>query len=224
MIRILDPMDLFGLSQRIIKRFHLGAWPEFVSSSLNDELGFQHATEKVHVREGNRNTQPYENDHARVVRSDTESNARTERKSYETSRHAGKASAKIIQGRRDVFSFADAIAEASGALPNSPKIEAQRRKTCLHGSLRGSENHLVVHRPAVERVRMAHHRGKAWFSPRVPFKHCFECPLDPGDEEMFDFRNSPPLAKLLVRPDGEARLVALPGAQSSSSGDRNSVE
>jgi hypothetical protein len=64
-----------------------------------------------------------------------------------------------------------------------------------------------VHRPAVERVRMAHHRGIAWFSPRVPFKHCFEWPLDPGDEETFDFRNSPPLAKLLVRPDGEARLV-----------------
>ena len=55
---------------------------------------------------------------------------------------------------------------------------------------------------------MAHHRGIAWFSPRVPFKHCFECPVDAGDEETFDFRNSPPLAKLPVRPDGEARLLS----------------
>jgi hypothetical protein len=66
-----------------------------------------------------------------------------------------------------------------------------------------------VHRPAVERVRMAHHRSKAWLSPRVPFKQGFQCPLDPGDEKILDFRNSPPAAKLLVCSNYEARLVAL---------------
>jgi hypothetical protein len=132
-----------------------------VSSSLNDELGFQNATEKVHVGGGNGNAQPYESDHARIVCSHTKSNARAERESYETNRNSREASAKIIQGRRDVFTFADAIAETSGAFPNSPKIEAQRRKTCLASGLRGSENHFVVHRPAVERVRMAHHRSRA---------------------------------------------------------------
>jgi hypothetical protein len=180
-----------------------------VSSSLNDELGFQNATEKVHVRGGNGNAQPYESDHARIVRSHTKSNARAERESYETNRNSREASAKIIQGRRDVFTFADAIAKTSGAFPNSPKIEAQRRKTRLPSGLRGSENHFVVHRPAVERVRMAHHRSKAWLSPRVPFKQGFQCPLDPGDEKILDFRNSPPAAKLLVCSNYEARLVAL---------------
>jgi hypothetical protein len=66
-----------------------------------------------------------------------------------------------------------------------------------------------VHRAAVERVRMAHHRSKAELSLRVPFQHGFECPLDPGDEKMFDFRNSPPWAELLLCSNYEARLVAL---------------
>jgi hypothetical protein len=180
-----------------------------VSRSLNDELGFPDATEEIHVRRPNRNAQPYESGHAPIVRSDGESNARTERKSYETNRKDGEASAKIIQGRRDVFTFAEAMAEASGAFPNSPKIEAQRRETCLAGGLRGSENHLVVHRPAVERVRMAHHRREAWLPPRVPFKQGFESSLGAGDEKIFDLRNPPPLANLPVRPNYEPRLVTL---------------
>ena len=209
MIRILDPMDLLGLSQRSIKRFHLGGWPKLVSRSLNDELGFPDATEEIHVRRRNGNAQPHESDHARIVRADAKRNARAERKSYETNRNGREASAKIIQGRRDVFTFAEAMAEASGAFPNSPKIEAQRRETCLAGGLRGSENHLVVHRPAVERVRMAHQRREAWLSPRVPFKQGFESPLGAGDEKMFDFRNPPPWANLPVCPNYEARRVAL---------------
>jgi hypothetical protein len=192
MIRILDPIDLFGLSQRTIEQFHLGAWPKLVASSLNDELGFPHATEKVQVRGRNGNAQPHESGHARIVRANTKRNDRTERKSYETNRNSREASAKIIQRRRDVFTFAEAMAEASGAFPNSPKIQAQRRETCLAGGLCGSEYHLVVHRPAVERMRMAHHRSEAWLSPRVPFKQGFERPLEAGDEKMFDFRNSPP--------------------------------
>jgi hypothetical protein len=79
----------------------------------------------------------------------------------------------------------------------------------LAGGLRGSENHLVVHRPAVERVRMAHDRREAGLSPRVPFEQGFECPLEAGDEKMFDFRNSPPLANSLLRSNHEARRVAL---------------
>jgi hypothetical protein len=101
------------------------------------------------------------------------------------------------------------MAEASGAFPNSPKIEAQGGETGLARGLRGSENHLVVHRPAVERVRMAHQRGEAWLSSRVPFKKGFECSLEAGDEKVFDFRNSPPLANSLLRSNWEARLVAL---------------
>jgi len=62
----------------------------------------------------------------------------------------------------------------------------------LRGGLGGSENHLVVHRPAVKRVRMAHQRRKAGLSLRVPFKEGFERPFRTGDEKMFDFRNSPP--------------------------------
>ena len=209
MIRILDPTDSFGLSQRTIKRFHRGAGRELVARSLNDELGFQNATEKVHVRGGDGNAQPYESDHARIVRSHTKSNARAERESYETNRKGREASAKIIQGRRDVFTFANAIAETSGAFPNSPKIEVQRWKTRLPSGLRGAENHFVVHRPAVERVRMVYHRSQAWLSLRVPFEHGFQCPLGPGDEKVFDFRNSPPAAKSLVCSHNEARLVAL---------------
>ncbi len=129
-----------------------------VTRSLNNELGFPHATEEIHVRRQNGNAQPYESGHARIVRAGAESNDRPERKSHETNRKDREASAKIIQGRCDVLAFAEAMAEASGAFPNSPKIEAQRRETCLAGGFRGSENHLVVHRPAVKRVRMAHHR------------------------------------------------------------------
>jgi hypothetical protein len=44
----------------------------------------------------------------------------------------------------------------------------------LHGSLRGSESHLVVHRPAIERVRMAHERRAAWLYPEIPLEKGFE--------------------------------------------------
>ena len=98
----------------------------------------------------------------------------------------------MIQGRPEVFTFADAMAEAAAALPNSPKIEAQGRETCLPGGLGGAENHLVVHRPAEERVRMAHERREAWLSPRIPFKKGFQYSFGAGDEKMFDLRNSPP--------------------------------
>jgi hypothetical protein len=64
-----------------------------------------------------------------------------------------------------------------------------------------------VHRPAVERVRMAHHRREAWLPLRVPFKQGFESPLGVGDEKMFDLRNPPPWANLPVRPNCEPRLL-----------------
>jgi hypothetical protein len=56
---------------------------------------------------------------------------------------------------------------------------------------------------------MAHHRSKAWLSQWLPFKQGFEYPLDAGEEKMFDFRKSPPLPNLLVRPNYGVRLVAL---------------
>ena len=56
---------------------------------------------------------------------------------------------------------------------------------------------------------MAHHRREAWLFPRVPLKQGFEYPCGAGDEKMFDFRNSPPLANLPLRLNDEARLVAL---------------
>jgi hypothetical protein len=192
MIRILYPTDLFGLRQRIIKRFHLRAPSKLVARPLNDELGFQNTPKKVHVRVGKGNAQAYEREDAGMVCSHTKSNDCAEGESYKTNRKGREASAKIIQGRRNVFTLADAIAESSGAFPNSPKIEAQCRKTGLGSGLRSSENHFVVHRPPVERVRMADHRSQAWLCPRVPLKHGFEFPLCPGDKEMFDFRNSPP--------------------------------
>jgi hypothetical protein len=44
----------------------------------------------------------------------------------------------------------------------------------MHGSLRGSESHLVVHRPAIERVGMAHERRAAWLDPGIPLEKGFE--------------------------------------------------
>jgi hypothetical protein len=44
----------------------------------------------------------------------------------------------------------------------------------LHGGLRGSENHFVVHRPAIEWVRMAHQRREAWLYARIPLEQGFE--------------------------------------------------
>jgi hypothetical protein len=45
------------------------------------------------------------------------------RESHNTNSNSTEASGKIIQNRRDVFTFAEAIAEASAAFPYSPKIE-----------------------------------------------------------------------------------------------------
>jgi hypothetical protein len=161
MVGVLDPMNLFGLGQRVKKRLHFGARRKLVLSSLNDELGFWDTLQIVHVPGTDRNSESDKRKHARISCADRQTNSRPERKSNEANRNGGEANAKVIQRCRDVLTFADAIAEASGALSHSPKIKAQRRQTCLRGGLGGSENYLVVHRPAVKRMRMAHQRREA---------------------------------------------------------------
>jgi hypothetical protein len=192
MIRILDPMDLFWLSQRIIESLDVGARPILVETSLNDELGFEHPEQEIEVHDGNGNAQPHQHGNARVGSSNLQSNTRAERESDEANRCNREARCEEIQRCPDVFDFADAVAVASGAFPDSAEIEAQSRQPHLRGCLRSTEDDLVVHRPAVERVRMAHQRSEARLHARIPLEKRFKRAFGARDQKALDFRNSPP--------------------------------
>jgi len=167
-------MDLFRLSQRIIESLDLGARPILVESSLNDELGFEHPEQEVEVHDRNGNAQPRQHGHVRVGSSNLQSNTRAERESDEADRSNGEARSEEIQRCPDVFAFADAVAVASGTLPDSAEIEAQSRQSRVGGCLRSTEDDLVVHRSTVDRVRMAHQRSEARLYARIPLEKRFK--------------------------------------------------
>jgi len=174
MIRILNPVDLFGLRQRIIKSLDVRVRSVLVERSLNDELGFQHSKQEVEIHDRNGNSQPHQHCDARVGSSNPKSDTRAERKPDEADRNSREARGEEIERRLDVIAFADAVTVAPYTLSDSAEIEAQRRQACFDGSLRGSESHLVVHRPAIERVRVAHERRAAGLNAGIPLDKGFE--------------------------------------------------
>jgi len=181
MIRTLNPVDLFRLSQRVIKSLDGGARPKLVKSSLDDELGFEHSKQEVKVHDCNGNAQPDKRRHARVGSSNPKSNPRAERKSDEANGNSREAYGEKIERRPDVFDFADAVAVTPGALADAAEIEAQSRQTCVRRSLRCTEDDLVVHRPPVDRVRMAHQRRETWLGASIPLEEGFKRPFQARD-------------------------------------------
>ena len=62
-----------------------------------------------------------------------------------------------VRDRRRILALADAIVVRAGASADSAKIESSRTDTLILRRTRERVHHLVLHRPAVQRVRMAAH-------------------------------------------------------------------
>ncbi len=75
-------------------------------------------------------------------------------------RHAGELRCEKIESRMDVLALAAALVVSALALAHTPKVEAQDRQTQPVKRLVHVIDHFVVHRAAVERVRMTYHGGK----------------------------------------------------------------
>lgn len=91
---------------------------------------------------------------------------------------------KPLEGREDVVGLADGVGELAFALADSPEVEAQRVQAELVQRAREDVHHLVLHRAAVQRVRVAHDRGggRRPFGFRAPAER-LEPAGGPIDEE-----------------------------------------
>ena len=72
----------------------------------------------------------------------------------------------IERGRR-IGEFALAAIKAALAAADPAKVEAQGRKTAAHKGLIEGVDDLVVHRPAMQRMRMQHHRHRRGAAARM---------------------------------------------------------
>ena len=94
-------------------------------------------------------------DAAAVAANDAKPDKRAERKPRRQQRQARLAVGGIAQHRADIILLANAFVISAGALADAPKIEPYDRRPRVAGRSGQPENYLVVHRPAVQRMRMA---------------------------------------------------------------------
>ena len=90
-----------------------------------------------------------------VAANNAESCKRAKRKPRRQQRQARVAVGGIAQRGADIILLADAFVISAGALADTPKIEPYDRRPRVAGRSGQPENYLVVHRPAVQRMRMA---------------------------------------------------------------------
>jgi hypothetical protein len=155
-VGILDPVDLLGLGERVVERFYLIARSKFVSSPLDNELGFRSPAEEAELMRSHRDSQPYQGANARVGCPHREPHPGAERKPHHTYWGFGETSLEVIESCPHVPALPHASREGSPTFPHAAKIESQRRKTRLKRGLRNAKDYLVVQRPAVLRVGMTH--------------------------------------------------------------------
>src|SRR5439155_7472955 len=72
----------------------------------------------------------------------------------------GVVALQPIERRRRIGQLALAAIKAALAAADPAKVEAQRRKTAAHKGLIERVDDLVVHRPAMQRMRVQHHRHR----------------------------------------------------------------
>jgi hypothetical protein len=64
-------------------------------------------------------------------------------------------------------------------LPRASEVYTQRREPGIIQAARGAEDHLIVHRPAVQRVRVKDERGPAALARRL-LKNGLDAPVRRG--------------------------------------------
>src|SRR5258707_7939661 len=97
---------------------------------------------------------------ARIFAAHAQADPSAETESRRQQRYAGKLRSKKIQSGAHIALLARAAIVYAGAQSRAAKIKSQDGNAKSIQCFRGLVNHLVVHRAAKKRMRMANNRGK----------------------------------------------------------------
>ena len=135
--------------------------PVLIISGLNDQLGFLDAQEERERQRADGQAHADQRSDIRISRARVEADPRAEGKPGQDHGPSGKSSTKKIERRANVVALASAAVVIAGALADAAKIEAQRGHPQTERCLGDAEDDFVMHRPAVERVRVADDDARA---------------------------------------------------------------
>lgn len=168
-VSALDPVNLFGLGKRVIKLGNLGDGAKFITGSLENQFRLAGIAEKIKADRANGNSQAHQSRNARVGGSHRKAHPRPKRESHKANRQSGEMHGQVVERGANILLFAVAASESAHALARATEIETQGGKAHEECSLGGTKYHLVVHRAAIQRVRMANQRHVGGSDLRVPF-------------------------------------------------------
>src|SRR5689334_10361728 len=157
MVRVFDEHQSFWLRHSREKLFHASASSKLVAPALQKELWLRAIREIGEIRVINRNSEPDQLRHSRVLAADAQSHIRAEAESAEQNRLRWEFLRQMVERGAHVVRFAPAAVVDSLAQPRAAKIESQYGNSMLVQNLRHLEDDFVVHGAAEERMRMAHH-------------------------------------------------------------------
>jgi hypothetical protein len=160
MIDSLNHYKLILARYRGNEPFDLLDSPVFVLASMHKQLGFRALSQERKVRAVDGNTQPYQVSNARIFAPDAHTDPRAKAEPRKQQRHPGNFCSKKIKRGANVVLLALAAIVNPGAKSGATKIKSQNRNTQGVQRLRRLVNHLVVHRAAKQRMRVANHAGK----------------------------------------------------------------
>jgi hypothetical protein len=164
-ISCIDNHQLFGLCHRSECLLQLHTRAKLIARSADKEFGLCAIIEEIViiatlVNWGDGQPQPYQGLHTLVGASFAQTYRRPKRKSGEN-QWASKFGFKPIEGAANIAYLSIAFVVLAFTQTRASKIEPQYGKSEGLESLHGMEYHLVVKRPAVERMRVADESGVA---------------------------------------------------------------
>ena len=156
MVGRFNPGQRLGLGGFRENGFHGGTPPVLVVRAVEKMSAAAAIGEKIPFAVLDRRTDSKEALHAGVfAANDAQPDPGAKRKPRRQQRQARVVAGGIAQRGAEIVLLADAFVVSAGALAGAPKVEPYDRRPGLAGRSGQPENHLVVHRPAMERVRVA---------------------------------------------------------------------
>src|SRR6266536_424119 len=191
MIARFDADKFLRIGERLNQRFQFSGRAKLVARSADEKFRLGARAQELEIIneafEGQRGQAEYdERPNAIVGIGGAESDSGAER---ESGKEHGQSEFMLepVEGRADVFDFAEAACVLAFAQPGAAEVEAQHGESEAIERFHGMKYDLVVQRAAVERVRMAHYRcmRRVW---RTAIQQRFEEPGRAGQEKRANAR------------------------------------
>ena len=142
------------MQQQVIRR-------QLIVGAVDKEFGLLRFIQVLIVEQAGRGTKANHGLYAVIDGCDTQADIRAEGKTTQNDGQASIAMAQKIQGVTYIVHFSMALVVCSSAVPYAAEVEAERGHTKGLQCLYYLKDHLVVHRAAAKRMRVADERGIA---------------------------------------------------------------